>query len=108
MALCAAVPAVLFVVNLRRFRPPTADARSTASRVAVLVPARNEEANIAEALEAVLASRGVELEVLVYDDGSTDQTAAILRRLANADPRVSWIQGDDLPLGWNGKQHACW
>lgn len=107
VTLCAVVPAVLFLINLRRFREAMAFA-GTVPRVDVLIPARNEEANIADALEAVLASRGVELEVLVYDDGSTDGTTEILRRLAANDSRVQWMEGGDLPPGWNGKQHACW
>ncbi|HEY4359173.1 MAG TPA: glycosyltransferase [Acidobacteriaceae bacterium] len=108
MTLCAAIPAVLFLINLQRFRTPVSSAGDATPHVAVLIPARNEEANIAEAVGAVLANRGVELDVLVYDDASTDRTAEILRGLAAADPRVRWIEGVALPPGWNGKQHACW
>ena len=46
--------------------------------------------------------------MLVYDDQSTDQTPAILARLAAADPRVKRVQTHPLPDAWNGKQHACW
>jgi hypothetical protein len=104
---CAAAPAVMFVVNLRRYCEPDA-VSGEAARVAVLIPARNEEANIAACVESVLASVGVELEVLVLDDASTDRTAAIVAAMAARDARVRLVAGLELPQEWNGKQHACW
>jgi hypothetical protein len=105
-ASCAAVPALLFVLNLRRYRAPVGDANG--ARVAVLIPARNEEQNIAACVESVLASTGVELEVLVLDDDSSDRTAEIAREIAARDARVRLLHAPQLPAGWNGKQHACW
>ena len=71
------------------------------------IPARNEEANIADALRSVLRSDGVDLEVIVLDDGSTDRTAEIVREFARADPRVRLETAPPLPPGWCGKNHAC-
>jgi hypothetical protein len=102
----AAIPAMLFVLNLRRYRAPIGVASGEC--VAVLIPARNEERNIAACVESVLASRGVELEVLVLDDGSSDSTAEIVNEIAARDARVRLLQAPTLPAGWNGKQHACW
>jgi hypothetical protein len=107
-AACAVLPALLFCINLRRFRPPAAVSADQSFSVSVLIPARNEEANIGEALEHVLASRNVDLEVLVWDDDSTDRTADIVQHLAQSNPRVRLLPGVGLPPGWNGKQHACW
>jgi hypothetical protein len=104
---CAAIPAVLFVVNLRRYRAPGV-AMGEVARVAVLIPARNEETNIAACVESVLASAGVTLEVLVLDDASTDRTAEIVSAIAGRDARVRLVATRELPAGWNGKQHACW
>ena len=73
----------------------------------MLIPARDEEKAIGEAVEAALASRGVELEVVVLDDGSRDRTAEVVRGLAAGDPRVRLECHPDLPAGWCGKQHAC-
>jgi glycosyltransferase involved in cell wall biosynthesis len=56
--------------------------------VSVLIPARNEEQNIRVTLEAVLANRGVNFEIIVLDDHSTDGTAGIVSGLAAQDPRV--------------------
>ena len=106
-AICAVWPAVLFCINLTRYRAPgPAGMRRTA--VSVLIPARNEEVNIGAALACVLASCGAELEVLVLDDDSTDRTGEIVRGIASLDPRVRLADGHALPPGWNGKQHACW
>jgi glycosyltransferase involved in cell wall biosynthesis len=76
--------------------------------VAVLIPARNEEQSLGACLQAVLKSELANLEVLVWDDGSTDKTAAIVEEFAKADARVKLFSGVGLPAGWNGKQHACW
>jgi glycosyltransferase involved in cell wall biosynthesis len=76
--------------------------------VSVLIPARNEERAIAASLESLLASRGVAIEIIVLDDGSTDRTAAIVLGFAARDPRVRLEYAPSLPAGWNGKQHACY
>lgn len=104
---CAAVPAMMFVVNLRRYREPGAGS-AVGLRVAVLIPARDEERNIRACVESVLASRDVELEVLVLDDASTDRTAEIVSEIAMRDGRVRLVATQSLPAGWNGKQRACW
>jgi cellulose synthase/poly-beta-1,6-N-acetylglucosamine synthase-like glycosyltransferase len=108
-AACAAIPALLTVANLAEYKPPPpADASLPLPSLSVLIPARNEEAGIAACVESVLASRGVQLEVLVMDDGSTDGTAAIVGAIAIRDARVKLLRAAALPAGWNGKQHACW
>lgn len=105
----AAIPALLFRVNLRAYRPPPAPvAGGSLPRVSVLIPARNEERSIQVAVEAALESSGVDLEVLVLDDQSADATAVIVRQLAERDPRVRLLEGPEVPDGWCGKQHACW
>jgi hypothetical protein len=75
--------------------------------VSVLIPARNEERAIAASISSLLASRGIEIEILVLDDASTDRTAEIVLGLAAQDPRVRLESSPPLPGGWNGKQHAC-
>jgi hypothetical protein len=105
----AALPAGLTLANLRVFRPaPRPPADGPVAKVSVLVPARNEERAIGRLCRDVLASTGVELELVVLDDGSDDATAEIVSRIAAEDARVRLVPGKPLPAGWCGKQHACW
>lgn len=75
--------------------------------VSVLIPARNEEHHIGRILQDLLEQDYPDLEVLVYDDLSEDQTAAVVGSLEAADQRVRLIRGVPLPAGWLGKNHAC-
>ncbi len=108
--LCALSPAVLFCINLRRYKAPSAPGSEAYLRpVSVLIPARNEERSIRAAVESVLASTGVELELIVLDDASTDRTSEIVTDLVTTSGgRLRLAQAPSLPSGWNGKQHACW
>jgi len=101
----AAAIAVHAAVNARLLRVPTA--LSTTTRVSVLLPVRDEAARVEPCLRALLAQQGVDLEVVVLDDGSTDGTADVVRRVVDGDPRVRLLAGRSLPEGWLGKPHAC-
>jgi hypothetical protein len=111
---CATVPAVLWIWNMLLYREPDADTCAGMGHctlpdaVSVLIPARNEERVIAASIESLLASRGVAIEIIVLDDGSTDRTAEIVRGFAARDSRVRLEYAPPLPHGWNGKQHACY
>jgi chlorobactene glucosyltransferase len=75
--------------------------------LSVLIPARNESANIEACVRSVLAAGWPgTLEVICVDDRSTDDTGAILNRLAAAEPRLKVVAGRDPPAGWLGKPHA--
>ncbi|MDQ6911913.1 MAG: glycosyltransferase [Verrucomicrobiota bacterium] len=102
----ALVPALLFLKNLRLYaRLPQAGIER--ARCSVLIPARDEEANIAAALRSVLQSTGVDFEVVVLDDDSSDRTAEIVREFVAADARVRLETAPALPTGWCGKNFAC-
>ncbi len=104
----AAIPAVLFLLNLRLYcQPPVTGSRDLPA-ISVLIPARNEESSIANAVKSALDTTGVNLEIIVMDDASADRTAEVVRELSRRDARVRLECAPDLPAGWNGKQHACW
>jgi chlorobactene glucosyltransferase len=80
---------------------------STGPLVSVIIPARNESTTLPTVVRSVLGSAYQPLELLIVDDRSTDDTAAIAGRLAAEDGRARVIQGDPLPEGWYGKPWAC-
>ena len=110
--LVAAVPAGLLVLLLVATNlllvPRLSRARPVADgpRVSIVVPARNEEREVAAAVGSLLAQDYEDFEVLVVEDRSTDGTARILARLARESPRLKVIPGRDPPPGWLGKPHA--
>ncbi|HEY8462069.1 MAG TPA: glycosyltransferase family 2 protein [Blastocatellia bacterium] len=85
----------------------TAAATVRPGLVSVLIPARNEEANLAACLESVLRQDATVGEALVYDDHSTDATPRILAEYAARDARVRAVASSPLPRGWCGKNFAC-
>jgi hypothetical protein len=105
--LLALVPAVLFLQNLTLYAPSPAPHGQARPGCSVLIPARNEEATIADAVLSVLRSRNADFEVIVLDDGSVDRTTEIVRAIASEDDRVRLATASPLPDGWCGKQHAC-
>ena len=106
-ALSAAAGALALhtAVNARLLRVPTAT--RTDVRVSVLLPVRDEAARVGPCVRALLAQRGVDLEIVVLDDGSCDGTADVVREVAQGDPRLRLLTGRPLPRGWLGKPHAC-
>jgi len=87
--------------------PLESDAPSQPALVSILIPARNEETNLAACLDAALAQGQIVREVLVYDDHSTDNTLAVINEYAKRDARVRLIRAEALPAGWCGKTFAC-
>jgi hypothetical protein len=77
------------------------------ARCSVVIAARDEAARIELTIRHLLAQRGVEVEIIVVDDRSTDQTSEILARLTAEDARVQAKRVEVLPEGWLGKCHAC-
>jgi hopene-associated glycosyltransferase HpnB len=77
-------------------------------RVAAVVPARNEADCVGDSVGSLLAQdyRGGWTVILV-DDDSSDGTAEMARRLANADERLCVVSSRGLPAGWTGKLWAA-
>jgi chlorobactene glucosyltransferase len=77
-----------------------------APELSIVVPARNEARQIEQCVRSLLAQDYPHFEVIVVDDRSHDDTAAIVSRIAAEDPRVQLIRGEPLPPGWVGKPWA--
>src|SRR5258708_3630725 len=75
--------------------------------VSVLIPVRNEEENILKLLKSIHCQDYQDYEVIILDDGSTDNTYKICKRFAAHHPKFSVIKGNELPKGWLGKNYAC-
>lgn len=61
-------------------------------KVSIIIPVYNIEKYIARCLDSVLAQTYPHFEVLVVDDGSTDQSGVIIDRYVNQDERIHWIR----------------
>jgi glycosyltransferase involved in cell wall biosynthesis len=99
--ICVTLANVAFWPRVRRA------AREWPGEVSVLIPARDEESNLPACLDAALGQDATVLEILVYDDHSTDGTADILRAYAGRDSRIRPIEPVPLAPGWLGKNFAC-
>lgn len=75
--------------------------------VSVLVPARNEELNLPFLLDGLINQEFQPLEILVYDDDSTDRTAEVVLSYTENHPHIKLLRAKGLPEGWSGKNHAC-
>ena len=101
---------------LRQFRSyrqaavAAANASDALPSVSVIVPVRNEIANIERCLAGLSGQTGLSAgsAIIVVDDGSEDGGPAAARRCAVGDPRIRLIEAGPLPDGWAGKPHACW
>ncbi len=76
-------------------------------QVSIVLPARNEAANIEACLRSLLGQRG-SFEIIVVNDESTDGTEEIARTVAKEDSRVCVLDAPPLPARWAGKNHAVW
>jgi chlorobactene glucosyltransferase len=97
----------LMLYNMLGWPSVTSRADPGPDTISVLIPARNEERNIGTVLDGALAQTAVLREVLVYDDHSTDGTAARVDAAAARDGRIRRIPPQPLPDDWCGKPFAC-
>lgn len=97
---------LLTIFNSQSIRIPC-NGRDLSASVAVLLPVRNEAANIAELVQSLKAQIGItELKFYFLDDNSEDETLAILEREVAGDKRFSISSGQQLPENWLGKPWA--
>lgn len=91
--------AILFSLARPRFLP---EHRAEARDLSIIIPARDEEENIAALLQSLRAQDTRPHEIIVIDDQSSDDTARVARSLG-----ATVIAGSEMPSGWKGKTWAC-
>lgn len=96
----------LFFKETSRFKLPR-DIIDSNPLVSVLIPARNEEKNIRRCLLSILKQDYKNIEILVLNDNSSDNTAGIVKELSEKDRRIKLFTGEKLKKGWMGKNYAC-
>lgn len=92
----------LFIKKLGSYPPKIAG-----PRVSILVPCRNEAANVEPCFNALLAQDYRDVEVIALDDASEDGTRTALTTIAARNPRLKVLTGTPPPTGWQGKAWAC-
>lgn len=94
--------------NLRVLTKPSgASSPARWPRVSILLPARDEERSIVEAVESLARQDYTDFELVVLDDCSSDRTPDLLRQLAERFDNMRVVDGKPLPRGWMGKLWAC-
>lgn len=63
------------------------------NRVTVIIPTFNRARYLAQAIDSVLAQTLTDLDVVIVDDASTDDTVAVMTRYAN-DTRVRYFRNE--------------
>lgn len=101
----AATAGAVRVAAARRRAPDLPAPAPDAPRVDVLLPVRDEEANVVDCLEG-LRRQTVAVTIRVLDDGSRDRTAERAAALAAADDRIALVAVPPPPPRTNGKLNA--
>ena len=98
---------VVLVNYASRLYLPKAVEGSAKPKVSVLIPARNEAANLPILLSDLSLADYPNLEIIVCNDHSTDETEDVLKQYQESLPHLSYFTNDTLPKGWIGKNYAC-
>ncbi len=76
--------------------------------LSVIITARNEEETIGRCLESLASQTYPEMEILVVDDSSFDDTPKIVRDYETRFPKMRLEEAGGKPEGWVGKSWPCW
>lgn len=82
-------------------------ALKTTPLISVLIPARNEERSIERTIQSIINQSYKNIEIIVLNDFSTDNTKNIVQKLMKQNNNIKLIDSSPLPEGWLGKNWAC-
>ena len=85
----------------------TASSKHYQDLVSILIPVRNEEENIIGLLNSIEIQEYGNIEVILLDDSSTDNTFSVCEEFCAKHSRFTIIRGSELQPGWMGKNFAC-
>jgi chlorobactene glucosyltransferase len=101
---------IAWASKFRKTNPPLKpvhQATPGSPKISVIVPARNEEANIVRCLRHLLVQNYPDYEIIVVNDRSSDRTSALIAEtVQGAKISVKEVRIRELPPGWTGKNHA--
>lgn len=101
------VQLIISIVNLIFIQNFDDDVQNQNDLVSILIPARNEEENIGNILSDLLNQSYRNIEIIVFNDESTDNTEKILKEFSLNHSKIKYINSPGLPKGWLGKNFAC-
>ncbi len=98
---------IIAVVNLLFIQQFDGKVSNQNELVSVLIPVRNEEENIGNILSDIINQKYQNIEVIVFNDQSTDNSEKIIKDFSLNNPAIRYINSTVLPEGWLGKNFAC-
>jgi glycosyltransferase involved in cell wall biosynthesis len=99
-----AIRSVIAIPHLPALESGTAE--SSPPKVSIIVAVRDEAARIEKTIRQIMPQEGIDLDLIIVDDRSTDGTTAILQALKQDFSSLRVIRIDQLPENWLGKCHA--
>lgn len=102
--LISSIPFLISLYNLATFPRLKKGISKEKMLVSVIIPARNESENISECLNSIINQTYENIEVIVVDDNSEDDTYTQAKKFKN----VTVLKGKELKKGWKGKNWACY
>ena len=84
----------------------TSNKKNIKEKICVIIPARNEERTILKTLKSLKDQKINNLEIVVIDDNSTDNTPEIVYKFQKEFKKIFLLSGEKLPKGWVGKTWA--
>ena len=78
----------------------------TENLLTIVVPARNEEANLIPCIESLISQTCKDFQIIIVDDQSEDKTPDIAKKYASEYDYIHYISIKEKPTGWVGKNYA--
>ncbi len=100
--------AMLVWKRIPRFKNLTAVPLTSWPKLSIIIPACNEAKTITTAVRKLLQQNYPQLEIILVNDRSQDETGNMIEQLATQDERIKAIHIHELPADWLGKVHALY